>query len=98
MSGLTYETVARFAQQGGTIYFGLIFFAGLIYALRPKHKEAFKRLVAGEKFKSWHKIECARRLGQRIPETKDQIRARVDKMVDDGLRTGDVLVEEIEVK
>ena len=45
MSGLTYETVARFAQQAGTVYFGLIFFAGLIYALWPRHKEAFDRLA-----------------------------------------------------
>lgn len=45
MSGLTYEAVARFAQQGGTIYFGLIFLAGLIYALRPRHKQAFERLA-----------------------------------------------------
>ena len=45
MSGLSYEAVARFAQQGGTLYFGLIFFAGLIYALWPRHKEAFQRLA-----------------------------------------------------
>ena len=45
MSGLTYEAVARFAQQGGTIYFGLIFMGGLIYALWPRHKEAFQRLA-----------------------------------------------------
>jgi cytochrome c oxidase cbb3-type subunit 4 len=45
MSGLSYEAVAIFAQQGGTIYFGLIFAGGLIYALRPRHKEAFKRLA-----------------------------------------------------
>ncbi|MFZ5718220.1 MAG: cbb3-type cytochrome c oxidase subunit 3 [Pseudomonadota bacterium] len=45
MSELTYEAVARFAQQGGTIYFGLIFAGGLIYALWPKHKEAFDRLA-----------------------------------------------------
>ena len=32
MSGLDYETVARFAQQAGTLYFGVIFFAGLTYA------------------------------------------------------------------
>ena len=44
MSGLTYEHMAKFAQQGGTIYFGLIFLAGLIYALWPRHKEAFDRL------------------------------------------------------
>lgn len=44
MSALTYETVARFAQQGGMIYFGLIFLAGAAYALWPKHKEAFDRL------------------------------------------------------
>ena len=45
MSGLTYEAVAQFAQQGGTLYFAAVFAAGLIYALRPKHKEAFKRLA-----------------------------------------------------
>jgi len=45
MSGLSYEVVAKFAQQGGTIYFGVIFLAGLVYALWPKHKEAFDRLA-----------------------------------------------------
>jgi len=45
MSGLSYEAVAKFAQQGGTIYFGLIFFAGLIYALWPRHKATFERLA-----------------------------------------------------
>lgn len=44
MSGLDYETVARFAQQGGTLYFALVFIAGVVWALRPKHKEAFRRL------------------------------------------------------
>ena len=45
MSGLSYEAVARFAQQGGTLYFAVIFIAGLIYALWPKNKEAFQRLA-----------------------------------------------------
>ena len=45
MSGLSYEAVAAFAQQGGTVYFGLIFAAGLAYALWPRNKEAFKRLA-----------------------------------------------------
>lgn len=45
MSGLSYEAMARFAQQGGTIYFGLMFFAGLIYALWPRHKTSFDRLA-----------------------------------------------------
>ena len=45
MSGLGYETVARFAQQGGTVYFVAIFVAGLVYALWPKNREAFKRLA-----------------------------------------------------
>ena len=45
MSGLSYEAVARFAQQGGTIYFGLIFAAGLAYALWPSRKAAFDRLA-----------------------------------------------------
>lgn len=45
MSDLTYETVSRFAQQGGTVLFGLMFLCGLIYALRPRHKQAFQRLA-----------------------------------------------------
>ena len=44
MSGLDYETVVRFAQQGGTLYFGAVFIAGVVYAMWPKHSEAFKRL------------------------------------------------------
>ncbi|MDP3406285.1 MAG: cbb3-type cytochrome c oxidase subunit 3 [Brevundimonas sp.] len=44
MSGLDYETVARFAQQGGLIYFGVIFIAGVAYALWPRNRELFNRL------------------------------------------------------
>ena len=42
MSALTYEIVARFAQQFGLIYFGLIFLAGVAYALRPSKKAEFQ--------------------------------------------------------
>jgi cytochrome c oxidase cbb3-type subunit 4 len=45
MSGPSYETLARFAQQGGLVYFGLIFAAGLLYAFWPRHKEPFERLA-----------------------------------------------------
>jgi len=45
MSSLTYETVARFAQQGGLLYFGAIFIAGCVYALWPSNKEAFQRMA-----------------------------------------------------
>jgi cytochrome c oxidase cbb3-type subunit 4 len=45
MSELTYETVARFAQQGGLIYFGAIFACGVAYALWPRNGPAFKRLA-----------------------------------------------------
>jgi len=44
MSGLEYETVARIAQQGGTIYFVAVFLAGCAYALWPKNRDAFRRL------------------------------------------------------
>lgn len=43
MSGLDYETVARFAQQGGTLYFAAIFLAGVAYALWPKKREEFRK-------------------------------------------------------
>ena len=44
MSSLDYETVARFAQQGGLVYFGALFIAGVIYALWPKNRDLFSRL------------------------------------------------------
>jgi len=45
MSGLSYEAVARIAQQGGTVFFGIAFAIGLIYALWPRHRQAFQRLA-----------------------------------------------------
>lgn len=42
---LDYETVSRFAQQGGTLFFITVFLAGVVYAVWPKNKEAFKRLA-----------------------------------------------------
>lgn len=38
---MTYETVARFAQQFGLVYFGLIFLAGSIWALLPRHRDTY---------------------------------------------------------
>jgi cytochrome c oxidase cbb3-type subunit 4 len=37
-----YETLAKFVQQGATLYFFLIFLAGCAYALWPRNKTAFK--------------------------------------------------------
>lgn len=45
MSGLSYEQVARFAQQGGTVYFVVIFLAGLAYALWPRNRETFRDMA-----------------------------------------------------
>ena len=46
MSGVAqYEAVARFAQQGGTVYFAVLFLGGLIYALWPRNRDAFQRLA-----------------------------------------------------
>jgi cytochrome c oxidase cbb3-type subunit 4 len=44
MNWLDYETVARFAQQAGTLYFGVIFLVGVAYALWPRHGAEFRRL------------------------------------------------------
>jgi cytochrome c oxidase cbb3-type subunit 4 len=45
VSPFSYEAVARFAQQGGSLYFGALFFAGVVYALWPRHKATFSRLA-----------------------------------------------------
>ncbi len=38
---MTYETVSKLAQQGGTLYFVLIFIAVLAYVLWPKNRSGF---------------------------------------------------------
>ncbi|HET9161799.1 MAG TPA: cbb3-type cytochrome c oxidase subunit 3 [Caulobacteraceae bacterium] len=43
MSALSYEAVARFAQQGGAVYFVILFVIGAAYAFWPKNKEKFDR-------------------------------------------------------
>jgi len=40
---MTYETVAEAVQQGGTIYFTVLFAAVLVYAFWPKNKEKFEK-------------------------------------------------------
>jgi protein subunit release factor B len=61
-------------------------------------RSAFQKLIATETFKKWHRIECARRMGQPIAETPEQIMARVDQMIESGLRDGSIKVEEIDVE
>ena len=73
MSGLTYETVARFAQQAGTVFFGLMFLGGLIYALWPRHSwRGWKRYAAcwrrhcfGRAWLAWNAPRS--RIGHTIP-------------------------------
>ena len=43
MSSVTYETKSQLVQQGGTVYFALLFVIGLIFALRPSKKATYQR-------------------------------------------------------
>ena len=40
---MTYDTVSRIAQQGGAVYFSLLFLVVLIYALWPRNRDRFQR-------------------------------------------------------
>jgi cytochrome c oxidase cbb3-type subunit 4 len=40
---MSYETVAKIVQQGGTLYFVLLFLVVLAYAFWPKNKETFRK-------------------------------------------------------
>ncbi len=40
---MNYETVAKFAQQGGAVYFFLIFLCGVAYACWPRKRGEFDR-------------------------------------------------------
>lgn len=45
MSGITYETMARFAQQFGILYFAVMFIVAVGYALRSGHRDQFRDLA-----------------------------------------------------
>ncbi len=57
-------------------------------------RSAFVKLVNTTKFKNWHRVECARLMGQPIIETPDQIRERVNREVDAALKDGRIKIEE----
>jgi protein subunit release factor A len=59
-------------------------------------RSAFEKLVRTTKFMNWHRAEVARHLGREVSETPEQIRARVDRMVDEGLRDGTIKIEEFD--
>ncbi|HZZ87716.1 MAG TPA: cbb3-type cytochrome c oxidase subunit 3 [Caulobacteraceae bacterium] len=40
---MTYEAISRIAQQGGTLYFVLMFAAAIGYAFWPKNNEKFAK-------------------------------------------------------
>ncbi len=40
---MTYETVSKLVQQGGTLYFALLFIGVCAYAFWPKNKEKFEK-------------------------------------------------------
>lgn len=56
-------------------------------------RSAFSKLIDTKQFKDWFKIECAKRMGQRVEETPQQIRERVDRMIDEDIKAGRVLFE-----
>jgi hypothetical protein len=65
-------------------------------SLTQNRKDALLHLVNSKKFKSWHRIETARRMGQPIPETPEQIMVRIDRMVDEALKDGTIKIEYLE--
>lgn len=57
-------------------------------------REAFLHLIETKEWKTWFRAECARRAKQVYVESPEEIRARVDRMVDERLKDGSVWVEE----
>jgi protein subunit release factor B len=51
---------------------------------RDQHRNrinAFMRCVESVQFKKWHKAECARRLGQPVPRTEEEIQRDLDEQM-----------------
>jgi cytochrome c oxidase cbb3-type subunit 4 len=39
---MTYETVSRFVQQAGALYFAALFLVAVVYALWPRNRAGFQ--------------------------------------------------------
>lgn len=63
-------------------------------SMHRNRESAFIKLINTKEFKIWHRIECARHLGQVVPETPAQIRERVNQEVDEALKTGSIVIED----
>ena len=57
-------------------------------------RSAFLKLVNSEKFKKWHKAECAKRMGLKIKEPPAEILTRVDRAMEEDLKSGKIVMEE----
>jgi cytochrome c oxidase cbb3-type subunit 4 len=40
---MTYQTIAAIAQQGGSLYFMLLFLGACAYAFWPRNRDAFRK-------------------------------------------------------
>jgi len=60
-------------------------------------KRALDKLGKTKKFQAWAKLEAARKMGQvqSVAETPEQVMTRVDRMIADGIKNGDILIEEV---
>jgi protein subunit release factor A len=56
---------------------------------------ALKHLSETTEFKLWHRSETSRLMGQYTPETEEEIYARVDAMIQAGVKDGSILIEDL---
>lgn len=66
-------------------------------SVRCNTRAAFARMVDTKEFKTWRRVEVARRLGQLgqpVRLSDDEIRALVDRRIDEDLANG-LIVEEV---
>ena len=57
--------------------------------------EAFKKLARTDKLQAWIRAEAARKMGQVLKETPEQIQARVDRTIEEHMKQGLIKIEEI---
>lgn len=59
-------------------------------------QRAFRKMAESPKMQAWIKLEVARKLNKPVELSEEEIMAKVDRMISEGIKDGSIRIEEVE--